>query len=122
MRKPSIKSLSQVFSDPKAARTILDMSPSEIARHPVGAARIKECRHYPARVDVRLHILNSIESGLCGVEIMETVSGSDGLSADECVYYLNTGDTYAPTIIYWRGAYRVQSLGDFVERSRVKFK
>ena len=44
--------------------------------------------------------------GVEGVEEAKT-----GLYAD----YLNTGDTYAPTVIYWRGAYRVQSLGDFVE-------
>lgn len=34
------------------------------------------------------------------------------------------GETYAPTVIYWRGQYRVQSVGDFIEtmqRQGVRF-
>ena len=31
------------------------------------------------------------------------------------IEYINTGDTYAPTICHWRGKFRVCSLGDIVE-------
>lgn len=118
MRLPSIKTLARVFENPREARRVLEMRHSELAKHPVGAARIAECHRRPAWRDVRLTVLNSIEPGLHGVESCETVNGS---YAD----YLNTGEMYAPTVIFWRGAYRVQSLGDFIEtmeRNSVRFK
>lgn len=115
MRKPSVKALSAVFNDPKSARAILEMNHEELSRQPAAAARINECFHPPAWSDVRMHALASIDTGLHGVESIESESG-------EYADYLNTGDTYAPTVIYWRGNYRVQSVGDFIERSRVTFK
>lgn len=131
MRLPSIKTLSRVFEDPKIARKILEMSREQLEMHPVGAARVAqcslrlrllgscsvgaarvaECYNPPATVDLRMSILNSLESGFHGVESLKS---RDHDFAD----YLNTGDTYAETIIYWRGSYRVQSVGDFVERVR----
>ena len=106
-RLPSIKTLSRVFADPEQARKILVMTMAELSELPAGRARIAECYHAPKTYDVRLTCLNAIDSGLHGVEALESVAG-------EYIDYLNTGDTYKPTIIYWRGAYRVQSLGDFV--------
>jgi hypothetical protein len=116
MRTPSIKILSKVFENPAEAKRVLFMSHKQLAEHPVGAARIAECYHWPAWHDVRMTILNSIDPGLHGIE---TIRGR------ECADYLNTGDTYAPTLIFWRGAYRVQSVGDFIEtmeRQGVKFQ
>ena len=118
MRKPSIASLREVFADKaKEARAIFDMCHGELSAHPAGAARIKECFHRPKWYDVRLHALDSL-GDTHGVESCETESG-------EFADYLNTGDSYAPTVIFWRGNYRVQSLGDFIEiqqRNGVPFK
>lgn len=117
MRLPSIKTLSSVFYDAKQARSILEMSNDQLRELPAGAARIAECYHAPKWCDVRMHCLNAIDSGLHGLESVQSVNG-------EYAEYLNTGDTYAPTLIYWRGAYRVQSLGDFIEtmeRQSVRF-
>lgn len=116
MRAPSVATLARVFEDPKQARAILKMSKAELSTHPAAVARIRECLHAPAWWDVRLTVLNSIDPGLHGIESIENASGNEWAS------YLNTGDTYADTLIYWRGAYRVQSVGDFIERSRVAFK
>jgi hypothetical protein len=118
MRTPSIKTLSDVFSNPREAKRIISMGWAELSVHPVAVARIRECYNPPKKYDVRLTVLNSIEPGLHGVEGAESTDG-------EWATYLNAGDTYAPTVIYWRGSYRVQSLGDFVEtmeRQRVHFK
>lgn len=118
MNTPGVKTLSRVFDNPREAKRILTMRHAALQLHPVGAARIAECHYMPAWNDVRLTVLNSIDPGLYGVESCETVNG-------EYCDYLNTGDTYAPTVIFWRGAYRVQSLGDFIEtmeRNSVKFK
>lgn len=115
---PSVATLARVFTDAKAARNILQMDYSELRKLPAAQARIAECMHPPKKYDVRMHCLNAIEPGLHGLEACEAANG-------EFADYLNTGDTYAPTVIYWRGAYRVQSLGDFIEtleRNGVRFK
>ena len=118
MKTPSINKLASVFTDAKLAKDIFLMSHCELGKHPVGAERIAECYNMPAWHDVRLTILDSIDAGLYGVESIESCNGQ---YAD----YLDAGDSYAPTIIFWQGAYRVQSVGDFVEtmeRRGVKFK
>lgn len=105
---PSIKTLALAFPDnAREARAVLKMNRDQLESHPVGAARVKECYHVPMNWDLRLHILNSVGS-FHGVELIEGTRG-------EWVEYLNAGDTYTPTIIYWRGRYRVQSVGDFIE-------
>ena len=108
MRTPSIKTLSRVFSDPVQAKRIFLMSHAELSVQPAGLARIRECYRPPKWYDVRLHCLDAIEPGLFGRESRESTGG-------EYADYLNAGDTYADTVIYWHGAYRVQSVGDFVE-------
>lgn len=117
MRLPSVKTLSAVFTDPTQARAILEMTHVQLRELPAGAARIHECHHAPKWWDVRMHCLNAIDDGLHGLESVQSVNGA-------YAEYLNTGDTYAPTLIYWRGAYRVQSIGDFIEtmeRQSVRF-
>lgn len=49
--------------------------------------------------------------GGCGVEAIE----AQGIQPR--VVYINTGDTYTPTLLYCyrSGSYRVQSWGDYLE-------
>lgn len=108
MNLPSIKTLSAVFDNPKAARAILEMTRTQLEQTEAGAARVRACYHPPKTYDVRMHCLNAADPGLHGVESMQS---KNGRHAD----YLNTGDLYAPTVIYWAGRYRVQSVGDFIE-------
>ena len=117
MRTPSAKALSAVFSDPKTAKRILQMPRAQLCKLPAGRARVANCYNPPETENIRLHCLNAIESGLYGVEWCQTTRG-------QYVDYLNAGDVYTPTLIYWRGTYRVQSLGDFIEslgRQSVRF-
>jgi hypothetical protein len=116
-RTPSAKALAAVFTDAAEAKRIISMDYAELRKLPAAQSRIGECFNPPSKYDVRMHCLNAIEPGLHGLEAMACVTG-------EYADYLNTGDTYAPTLIYWRGNYRVQSVGDFIEtmeRSGVKF-
>ena len=122
MKLPGIKTLSAVFTDAKQARKILEMDRYALAELPAGKARIDGCYNPPKTYDVRMHCLNAIEPGLYGVEALE--HGNDDVYSSYADY-LNTGDVYAPTLIYWSGRYRVQSVGDFVEaleRQGIKFK
>lgn len=118
MNKPSIKTLSRVFTDAKLARKILEMTRAELSELLAGKARIDECYHPPKTYDVRLACLNAIEPGMHSVEAIESENG-------EYADYLNTGDSYTDTLIYWQGRYIVQSVGDFIEvkeRQGVRFK
>lgn len=115
---PSIKTLSVAFPDnAKAAREVLLMNRDQLEAHLVGAARIKECYLPPMTWDLRMFILNAVGE-FHGVESLVGTRG-------EWAKYLNAGDCYVPTLIFWHRRFRVQSLGDFietVERQGVKFK
>lgn len=106
-RSPSVKTLSAVFGNPKEAKRIFRMTRAELCDLPAGAARAKECHNPPPTYDLRMTCLDALDGGLYGVESISV--------GDEYADYLNTGETYAATVIYWRGNYRVQSIGDFVE-------
>lgn len=113
MHLPSIRTLRAVFADrAPEARRILEMTRADLLAHPVGAARAAECYHPPTTFDLRMTVLNSLDSGLHGVEGFN-LHRRDGTS--EALYYLNTGDTYTGTIVFWSGRYRVESWGDRVE-------
>ncbi|HET8704949.1 MAG TPA: hypothetical protein VFM46_01500 [Pseudomonadales bacterium] len=118
MNKPSVKTLREVFGDKaKQARRVLEMTRAAMLDTQEG---VEIAARFFGRVDtehLRMLILCRVGFFECGVE-------SIGSSAGEYADYLNAGDTYAPTVIYWRGRYRVQSLGDFVEtmeRQGVRF-
>lgn len=107
MRTPSIETLTGVFNEPKEAKRIFRMSHAELCEHAAGAKRANECYHPPKTYDIRLRVLNSIEPSMYGVETINI--------GNEYADYLNVGETYQRTVIYWRGNYRVQSVGDFIE-------
>ena len=97
MKTPSIKTLKLIFGD--------------------NAKKAKEIFKTPKTYDLRMYALNMLAEGF-GVESIESTQG-------EYASYLNMGDTYNITIVYWRGNYRVQSIGDFVEvmeRQSIYFK
>lgn len=115
-RLPTLKTLAQVFSEPARARDVLEMTHAELARTNAGAARIAEGLHAPpAWHDVRMTVLNALESNLFGIESAETTRG-------EYLDYLNAGDCYNVTLCYWRGCYIVACVADIVERHGVTFK
>jgi hypothetical protein len=89
------------------------MSRAELESLPAGAARIAECYHAPTTYDVRLTCLDALGESY-GVEGLQRCNSS-GVYGDDWASYLNTGDSYTPTLIYWDGRYRVQSVGDFIE-------
>lgn len=113
---PSVKTLSRIFGDnAKTARHILEV--------PKTAGLFNEyesVRHYrascykPQSLMVRMLALNDLGC-FHGVEAIESENG-------EYAEYLNSGETYTETLIYWRGNFRVQDIGTFIERNRTKFK
>jgi hypothetical protein len=117
MRTPSVKTLRQAFgTSANEAKRALKMTRQELASTAPGANRLAECYNPPKTWDIRMCVLNDI-GGFHGIESIESTNS-------EYASYLNSGDTYQPTLIYWRGTYRVQSVGDFVEtmeRQGVKF-
>lgn len=114
-RLPSVKTLREVFADQAPqARKILEMSRAQLLELPAGAARAAECFNPPKTYDIRMHCLNAIAS-THGIEAAENADG-------EYMDYLNAGDPYAVTLLYWRGSYRVACWGDIAENPRNKFR
>ena len=108
MNTPSIKTLRQIFGDnAKQAKALLIMSRNELLATPAGKARRDECYYPPQTYDIRMECLNAL-GNFHGVESFDTKTG-------HCTY-LNAGDTYTPTLLYFNGHYRVATWGDIAER------
>lgn len=108
MNLPSVKTLKSVFGDnAREARAILEAKREALETRPECAARIDECYHAPTTLDLRMTALDAL-AGTHGIEGAQACTG-------EWVTYLNAGDTYATTVTYWRGRYRVESWGDRIE-------
>lgn len=108
-RSPSIEAIEAEFPGKgKLAKAIFRMKRAELETLPAGLARIRECYNSPKTSDVRLHCLDAL-LGTFGVEAFQTRNGT-------WVEYLNTGETYSPTIVRMNGHYRIASWGDIAER------
>lgn len=108
-RSPSIAAIESEFPGKgKLAKAIFRMRRAELETLPAGLARIRECYNPPTTSDVRLHCLDAL-LGTFGVEAFQTRNGT-------WVEYLNTGESYCPTIVRMNGNYRIASWGDIAER------
>lgn len=77
---------------------------------------INEFRYHPLKThEIRLELLNSCLN-LHGVESIKINEESLGMYASDYVTYLNSGDSYNNTIIYYKGRYILSTLGDFLEK------
>ena len=105
---PSVKTLRTIFGENAArAKEILLMTRAQLEATPTGAARIAECYHPPSTRDLRMECLNNLGE-FHGVEGFETRAGV-------CLY-LNAGDSYALTLVRFKGSYRVKCWGDIAEK------
>lgn len=105
---PSIKALKLIFGNKAGdAKALLLMTREQLIQTKEGAKRVAECYHPPSTQDIRMECLNAL-GGFCGVEAFDTKAG-------ECMY-LNSGDTYTPTLVRFRRSYRVCCWGDIAER------
>ena len=108
-RLPSVRTLEAVFGDnARAARRVLEMPRAELEQVPVCAEHVARCYGAPDTVTLRLMALDAL-ADTCGVESFQTRRGA-------WVSYLNAGDTYSTTLLYYNGSYRVGCWGDIAER------
>lgn len=117
MRYPSIKTLSALFGDnAKRARAIIDGS----ARKADNIALLEQAGYSNpdtlSPLDRRLLALNFLGE-FHGVEYIPVDRDRDNYRDAHGAEYLNTGDTYALTVIYDHGRdlWLVQSIGDWIE-------
>lgn len=96
------------------ARRIIRGEAGPLASSPATAAWERACYNSPRQTDRILHALNSI-LGCHGVEAFCTENDPYHAIAE----YLNTGDTYSPTLLFRHdtGTFRLTSWGDFYERN-----
>jgi hypothetical protein len=105
---PSIRTLRLVFgAAAPRARAVLEMSRAELDALPTPAS-LAGTWHRPETSLLRLAVLDEL-AGTHGIESFET-------RRDGWCDYLNAGDTYAPTLVWFRGKYRVTTWGDIAER------
>lgn len=106
---PSIRTLRVVFGErAREARAILEMNRAQLEALPAGEARVRECYHPPATYDLRMTCLDALGETF-GVESFQL---RDGSFCD----YLNSGDSYTPTLLRVHGSYRVACWGDIAEK------
>lgn len=126
MNLPSVKTLSRIFPEnAKLARQIFGMSRADFLNG-------ESCAPFDAVKDMVRTSYNPqfIKPYVLKMTALNTLGGFHGVECvastrEEFADYLNAGDVYNETIIFWRGRYRVQSLGDFIEtmeRQHIYFK
>lgn len=116
MRTPSVKTLtSQLNLTSDQARLIRALIKRQHptldpGRFPRANAWFDSCYHRPNRIERIMACIDEVMGG-CGVEVID----AEGIHPR--AVYVNTGDTYTPTLLYcYRSqSYRVQSWGDYVE-------
>lgn len=118
-RVPSVKTLHPVFGDrSQEARDLLkeDRNPED---YKSVKQWIKQCHHKPRKTELLMEALNEV-AGTCGVEPIWLEDDITWPTFD----YLNTGDSYATTLIFNRVDMTVQvtSVGDLMETGRYKTK
>ena len=117
MNKPSVKTLDRAFPGKgKALRLLLD-SATAVRLHPAAIARESTAYHPHTLATLRLEALNDVAETY-GVEYCtRTDNPMIGNDWSPTFEYLNTGDSYTPTIIRFSdGRYIVADVGSIVER------
>lgn len=109
-RTPSIAALESAFPGKGAALKRLLTSADAVRKHPAAVALAARCYNPPTLAQLRMVALDACAETY-GVEAVWR-RGNGALAFE----YLNTGDTYAPTIVrFASGTYAVKSWGDIVE-------
>ena len=125
MNIPSIKRLCENLKIDKttaqAARRIMagEQAQEREANPDKYAATIRwmaGCYNPPGAIIIRLNMLNDLLGGF-GVECSGAVDMRNGAPLE----YINTGDTYTPTICLFRGRWVLSSWGDIVEKHEKLF-
>lgn len=74
---------------------------------------IRSCFNPPKRNEIRARLLDEI----CETHGVEYIKAKDaGILDPPLATYLNAGDTYAPTLVYYRGRWQITTWGDIAER------
>jgi len=103
--------------EPEIAARILGIMRGtvDVETVPETAAMIAACYHRPSTPELRMHAINVLMQGY-GCEAVWSLHSETQPIAE----YVNTGDTYNPTILYSyeRHVFRLTDLGTFVERRK----
>ena len=121
MGYPTEKSLSQIKDcDTKLVRSILvsqtfaelaDIRANHPGKFDATDKWISSCYNHPSFHDVKMNMLD-VALNTFGVEYIRRGHNQKSPAIEYC----NTGDTYATTLLYIRGTYRVGDWGSIVER------
>jgi hypothetical protein len=113
---PSIKSLATITDRPKDLRRLLEIHNSYdlaglLPKCPSAEQWLRECHNKPSFHEIKMSMINEF-LGTHGVEYIRAGRGTKSPAIEYC----NAGDSYAPTILFVKGTYRVGDWGSIVER------
>lgn len=84
-----------------------DVDMTDPGKFPKTADWVRQCYNCPSLHELTMSALDEVVETY-GVESITTSGG--------VLEYLNAGDTYAVTLLFWRGLLRVGCYGDIVEK------
>lgn len=130
-RAPSIKTLTSTFRDVDSARAKLIRRAIKIEGYeklmvfcethcPKATEQFRKFYNMPSKGQIRAYVLDEL-LGTYGVEYLlktsEGLAGHCSMTSDKLICtYLNSGDTYAATLLEFRGRWQVGCWGDIAER------
>jgi len=117
-RAPSVKRIVEFLNESKDTAILIraviqgKLNPLEIKEV---AAWVNRCYHMPSKGELKMEAINALMHGAYGVEATSDPNASS--TSPPLLTYVNTGDTYSPTIVRLRGGkYILSTWGDQVER------
>lgn len=118
MNVPSAKRISKVMRVPMANARLAwklmkgRISPESIEHFPRTYKWAMQCYNYPKHSEMVMEALNEVLEGF-GVGVVGDFNDYPPKIEFE---YINTGETYAPTIVKIKGKYILTSCGDMIEK------
>lgn len=111
-RTATPENVEQAFALLRAYDADREMFRLRVLEHPAAQRRERECYHPPSNHDLLIHTLDSL-LGTHGCEYIGECHPTQGPPIE----YLNTGDSYEATLVYYRdtGKFKVQGYADAVE-------
>ena len=91
---------------------------------PATSKWVNQCHNEPRRSEIKMEALNELLHGY-GVEALRIEDAHvDNFHFDIVASYLNTGDTYSPTILldHEESKFRLTTWGDFMESRELQME
>ncbi len=110
--KKYARELLGVEHTPELAKEIIDIcNKNNLSNYHDGRSHISFAMNWMSEINRVLH-----NFGVESIDLAKIIPDITILGNDRYVMYSNTGDSYALTIMWYNGKFRIGSPGDFIEK------